>query len=67
MHCDMLKIQDSVAIDEKLNSNIPNFVTAPHVKIFPHNPPDQKFHMNLNDQPRVSLLIFDTLLFKCAI
>ena len=35
--------------------NIPNFVTAPHAKIFPHNPPDQKFHMELNDRPRVSL------------
>ena len=28
-----------------LTPNIPNIVTAPHAKIFPRNPPDQKFYM----------------------
>ena len=46
------------------NLNIPNFVTAPHAKIIPHNSPDLKFYIDLNDRPRDSLVIFDTIFFK---
>ena len=35
-------------------------------KIFTHNYPDQRFHGNINDRLRVSLVILDTIFLKCA-
>ena len=46
------------------NLNIPNFVTAPHAKIFSHHPPDQKFHMDSEEVGQLSRDIFRPMILR---